>query len=80
MPRLDDWHWLIQAIGGTMASMFAPYCPTCGHRVLLGTRRMIAANIDARPMRVTLRCFCGTAVRHDAVPPPAHRRPDRLAG
>jgi hypothetical protein len=41
---------------------------------------MIAAQLDARPMRVTLRCFCGTAVRHDAVPPPAHRRPEQLAG
>jgi hypothetical protein len=40
---------------------------------------MISANIDSRPMRVTLRCFCGTAVRHDAVPPPAHGRSDQLA-
>jgi hypothetical protein len=54
-----------------IVSMFAPYCPTCGHRVLLGTRRVIAADTGARPMRVTLRCHCGTAVRHDAVPPPS---------
>jgi hypothetical protein len=60
--------------------MFAPYCPTCGHRVLLGTGRIVAANLHARPIRVTLRCLCGTTVRHDAVPPPARDQPDRLAG
>ena len=60
--------------------MFAPYCPTCGQRVLLGTRRVIAANVDVKPARVLLRCYCGTAVRHDANPPPSREHTERLAG
>lgn len=42
--------------------MFAPYCPTCTQRVLLGPRRIVAADMSAKPFTVTLRCFCGTTV------------------
>jgi hypothetical protein len=60
--------------------MFAPYCPTCGHRVLLGTGRVLAANLGIKPAHVLLRCYCGTAVRHDSAPPQARHHTERLAG
>lgn len=41
--------------------MFAPHCPTCGHRVLLGTSRLVAADL-AGPKTVLVRCFCGTVL------------------
>lgn len=52
--------------------MFAPYCPTCSSRVLLGPRRIVAADMSVKPFQVTLRCFCGTVVPADnPVPAPA---------
>jgi hypothetical protein len=42
--------------------MFAPYCPTCGHRVLLGTGRIVEADLHHPTMTVAVRCFCGTVV------------------
>ena len=45
--------------------MFAPYCPTCAGRVLLGTRRIVTADLSVSPAIVMLLCFCGTAVPHD---------------
>jgi hypothetical protein len=54
--------------------MFAPYCPTCSSRVLLGPRRIVSADMSAKPFRVTLRCFCGTTLATgNPVPEP---RPD----
>ncbi|MBA0124533.1 hypothetical protein H0B56_03160 [Haloechinothrix sp. YIM 98757] len=52
--------------------MFAPYCPTCRNRMLLGTRRIvrIAWGGTADPC-VVLRCFCGTLVHADEQPPAA---------
>lgn len=50
--------------------MFAPHCPSCDRRVLLGTDRILglrgAAPTDgARGVRhrVDLRCRCGTRVQ-----------------
>ena len=43
--------------------MFAPHCPTCGTRVLLGVRRLVAFSwTEAGERRVQLRCVCGTLV------------------
>ncbi len=51
--------------------MFAPYCPTCSTRVLLGPRRIVSADVSSQPFAVTLRCFCGTDIRADnPVPDP----------
>jgi len=50
--------------------MFAPYCPTCSTRVLLGPRRIVSADMSVKP---TLRCFCGTAVPADNPVPDVHR-------
>jgi hypothetical protein len=41
---------------------------------------VIAANLNVKPAQVTLRCYCGTTVRHDAVPPPPVEERPRLAG
>jgi len=48
-----------------MVLMFAPYCPTCARRVLLGPRRIVAADLSAKPFTVSLRCFCDTVVAAD---------------
>lgn len=46
--------------------MFAPYCPTCRQRTLLGPRRIVSAELQEHgAFRVLLRCFCDTVVRHD---------------
>lgn len=42
--------------------MFAPHCPTCDRRVLLGTSRIVTADLAGAPFTVAVRCFCGTAV------------------
>jgi hypothetical protein len=42
--------------------MFAPHCPTCGHRVLLGTGRIVDAALESAPLTVAVRCFCGTVL------------------
>ena len=56
-----------------MNGMFAPYCPSCRHRVLLGPRRIVSADLQEHgAFRVLLRCFCDTVVRHDN-PVPATR-------
>jgi len=55
-----------------MGPMFAPYCPTCARRVLLGPRRIVAADLAAKPFTVRLRCFCDTVVAADD---PAPARP-----
>ncbi|WP_116997131.1 hypothetical protein [Desertimonas flava] len=49
-----------------MVDMFAPYCPTCRRRMLLGTRRIVTADLqEGSHFRVLLRCFCDTVVHHD---------------
>lgn len=64
--------------------MFAPHCPTCAARVLLGPSRIVTAEISGiGPFEVKLRCFCGTVVDHDAVASgqgDATTPPERLAG
>jgi hypothetical protein len=59
--------------------MFAPYCPTCGHRVLLGWRRVLPPrgpdgellDRDGATLRpadgLLLACHCGTVL--DALAP-----------
>jgi hypothetical protein len=46
--------------------MFAPHCPTCASRVLLGTRRIVRHSWagDGHPV-IVLRCFCGRLVSWD---------------
>lgn len=55
-----------------MNDMFAPYCPTCRRRNLIGTGRIVRAELQEHgAFRVLVRCFCGTVVRHDnPVPAP----------
>lgn len=46
--------------------MFAPHCPHCRSRVLLGTRRIVQAQRSPRGGRsVVLRCHCGHLVVDD---------------
>lgn len=40
--------------------MFAPYCPACGQRVLLGTRRLVAMDMTSSTAVILVRCFCGS--------------------
>jgi hypothetical protein len=40
--------------------MFAPWCPTCSSRTLLGPRRVEAVERGPGGPRVVLRCHCGT--------------------
>ncbi|WCO65627.1 hypothetical protein PO878_14070 [Iamia majanohamensis] len=43
--------------------MFAPHCPRCETRVLLGTRRVVGAEVTPGGGRaVLLRCWCGELV------------------
>lgn len=50
--------------------MFAPYCPCCASRVLLGTRRIVQFHDPhTGALDVILRCYCGTEVAADAAPP-----------
>ncbi len=50
--------------------MFAPHCPTCRTRVLLGTDRIVAFAADRSGERVVvLRCTCGDLVDWDQRPP-----------
>ncbi|WP_195210441.1 hypothetical protein [Actinomarinicola tropica] len=46
--------------------MFAPHCPTCARRVLLGPRRVVGLG-----GRLHLRCHCGELLAWDQQPPPA---------
>jgi hypothetical protein len=47
-------------------SMFAPYCTTHGHRLLLGYESVVSVSA-AKPPRINLRCHCGTLLDHNAV-------------
>lgn len=56
--------------------MFAPHCPTCGHRVLLGTGRIVTADLATPTMTVAVRCFCGTVLdAFQETPSPAASSP-----
>ncbi len=50
--------------------MFAPYCASCGTRVLLGPRRIISfGESETGGFAVLLRCFCGSEVDADSKRP-----------
>jgi hypothetical protein len=49
--------------------MFAPHCPSCDRRVLLGTDRVEGIRRNGRGHQVTLRCRCGTVVRWTGAAP-----------
>ncbi len=52
--------------------MFAPHCPRCCRRVLLGTRRIVHFSWSGEGERVvTLRCHCGELLDSGQGPPPA---------
>ena len=64
--------------------MFAPWCPTCSRRTLLGPRRVEAVETGPTGPRVVLRCFCDTllvwsAAAESAVAPAAPA-PQRAVG
>jgi hypothetical protein len=60
--------------------MFAPHCPTCGHRVLLGTGRIVSAELASPSMTVAVRCFCGSVLdAFQETPLPAADSPPRHA-
>jgi len=48
--------------------MFAPYCPTCRSRQLLGTSRIVASSWTEGGS-IRLECRCGTVVDADAQAP-----------
>jgi hypothetical protein len=47
-------------------NMFAPYCTTHGHRLLLGYESVVSIS-DSKPTKIMLRCHCGTLLDADAV-------------
>lgn len=54
--------------------MFAPYCPTCAGRVLMTARRIVRFTSEETGLiDVVLRCYCGTEVSADSLPPHALR-------
>lgn len=60
--------------------MFAPHCPLCGHRVLLGTGRIVAAELASPSISVAVRCFCGTVLdAFQETPLPAAGSPPHAA-
>jgi hypothetical protein len=48
--------------------MFAPYCPTCGSRRLLGISRIVASDWH-RGGTVYVRCDCGDIIDAEGRPP-----------
>ena len=57
-----------------MATVFAPYCSTCGRRVLLGCEDIVRFTADgAAGHVVVLRCTCGELVEWGQRPPEARR-------
>jgi hypothetical protein len=42
--------------------MFSVHCPSCGHTVLLGNRRLLAIDNVGGAIVVRLACFCGEVV------------------
>ncbi len=58
--------------------MFAPHCPSCRRRVLLGTDQIVRlAWADGRRTAI-LRCFCGTLVDWDQTAPTAAATPSPI--
>ena len=51
--------------------MFAPHCPTCDRRVLLGPRRIVRFASTELGHDVVLQCHCGELVAWDQVAPAA---------
>ena len=42
--------------------MFAPWCPTCRSKRLLGPRRVVSIERGPTGLRTVLRCHCGTLI------------------
>lgn len=42
--------------------MFAPWCPTCRSRMLLGPRRVVSIEQGPSGPRAVLRCHCDTLI------------------
>jgi hypothetical protein len=60
--------------------MFAPICPTCRRRVLLGSGRIIGfATAGDGAHTVMLRCFCGELVEWRSRPRPVEPTPSAAA-
>lgn len=56
--------------------MFAPHCPTCRCRILLGTDRIVRFDWNKVGARVVvLRCVCGELVDWDQRPAHESARP-----
>jgi hypothetical protein len=70
MPMMAGWTVTRKANAADDGGMFAPYCPTCRTRRLLGSTRIVASDWDAGGS-ITLRCTCGTVVDATARPPSA---------
>ena len=56
--------------------MFAPHCPTCERRVLLGFDQIVHGTYPG----LILRCSCGELLTWDQRPPPESDGPVALAG
>lgn len=42
--------------------MFAPWCPTCRSRMLLGPRRVVSIERGPVGLRAVVRCHCDTLI------------------
>jgi hypothetical protein len=49
-------------------SMFAPYCPRHGSRVLLGYESVVGIEQTPHGPKVLVRCHCGELLVHDESP------------
>lgn len=52
----------------TLGRMFAPYCPTCNSRRLLGVTRIVRTDWE-QGGGIHLLCTCGTVLDAEAEPP-----------
>lgn len=50
--------------------MYAPHCPSCRTRVLVGPRRVVAVRrSDEGVLHVMVRCFCGAVIEGESSDP-----------
>ena len=84
-PILPDWPVQCRANRHRLRTMFAPWCPTCRSKMLLGPRRVVSIERGPTGLRTVLRCHCGTLIVWSADPSvrrppnPPERPPPRIS-